>query len=508
MSFQSHHLKGLQRISGQNPWILASAVVAITVVGFLLSSRQFFHWFLAPVALCGVLTAKEAAGWLSGKVHAFDALGVFGMFGVFFFFLAPLLHVSWNFWMWEVVGPPDWRDWLGRMAILNVAGLLAFRSVFYLCSTDARPNPPKFTWVIDFRVFPLIAACILLLTATLQSWVYVRSGGIAAFIELFHESYQTNEDHFAGWGWIFMISESFPIIAAIVAIAYAHRKRFRPDWLQFGACLLLFFSFQLYFGGLRGSRLNTAEGLFWAVGAFHFFVKPISRSVIVAGVLSLVGFMYVYGFYKDGAKVSAAFENNAVREAVQQKSHRSLDGLLLGDLGRADVQAYLLYKTVMDPYGFRRAGGQTYLSGLCLFVPQRFRPSSLVNKESLGSDLIWGAGVYTPGVLRSTRIHGLAGEAILNFGYFSVPIAFAVLAWVIVQVQRWICSFESHDARLLLAPFAIYLTCVWSVCSDFDNVVFSIIKQGFVAGLFVLLSCKRVRIARSIPGVFAYAQTR
>ena len=85
--------------------------------------------------------------------------------------------------------------------------------------------------------------------------------------------------------------------------------------------------------------------------------------------------------------------------AVEGEPHSSLHGLILGDLGRADVQAYLLYKAMTDSHGFQRANGQTYLSALGLFVPQRFRPSSLVSKQEISSDLIWGAGVYTPGVI-------------------------------------------------------------------------------------------------------------
>ncbi len=495
--FARQQAQSWKKLADQSSWAFGCAAVAAVILGFLLSSAQFYHWFLIPIALCGVLTAKDAVGWVSGRVHAFDPLGVFGMFGFFFFFLAPLLHVSLNYWMWEVVAPPDWRDWLGGMAILNAAGLIAFRAVIYLCAGKGAPRPSRVTWVLDFRVFPAIAISVLVLTTLLQTWVYMKVGGIGAFVAIFQQSYQTNSDYFAGWGWIFMISESFPIVAAFLLVAYARRKRFQPNGLQLAAGVMVFFVVQLYFGGLRGSRLNTAEGLFWAVGAFHFFVRPIQRSTIFVGVLSLLGFMYVYGFYKDGANVETAFASSAARAAVEQKSHRSLDGLILGDLGRADVQAYLLYKTIDDPYSFKRADGQTYLSGLMLFLPGRFRPTSLVNKEKISSDLIWGAGVFTPGVLWSTRIYGLAGEAILNFGYFAVPVAFIVLGLIVAALDRWICSLNSQDARLLLAPFIIYLVCVWAVSSDFDNVVFSVIKQSFVIGLVIVLSTKRVRVLRT-----------
>jgi hypothetical protein len=479
-----------------NSWAIATAVSAVVVLGFMASSPLFLHWFVLPVLACGVLTGKDATDWALGRVHAFDVMGVFGIFGYFFFFIAPLLHVHWDFWMWEVVAPPDWREWLGGVAILNAVGLIGLRAVLYLCSSERRPKRTKFIWVIDFHLFPAVVAGVLILTAILQSWVYLQAGGISAFIDIFQESYQGNEDRFAGWGWIFMISESFPIIAAFAAAAYARKKRLVPTPFQLGVCLLVLFALEIYFGGLRGSRLNTAEGLFWAVGVYHYLVKPISRTAVLTGALVLLVFMYAYGFYKDGKSITTAFAGKEARAAVEQQYHRSMHGLILGDLGRADVQAYLLYKTIADPHSFQRANGQTYISALRLFIPQRFRPSSLINKEEISSDLIWGAGVYTPGVLWSTRIYGLAGEAILNFGYFAVPIAFMVLGFMLTRLQHWINSLHCEDARLLLVPFLTYLACVWAVSSDLDNVIFSILKQGFVVGLVILCGTKRIRIFR------------
>ncbi len=507
-SFRIGQQRAYRKLADQGSWACGTFAVAAVLIGFLLSSKQFQHWFLIPIALCGVLTAKEAVDWLSGRLDVFAPIGVFGIFGFFFFFLTPLLHVAWNVWMWEVVPPPDWRDWLGGMAILNAVGLVVFRLAVYACSDDRAPQPPRVTWVLDFRVFPAVAIATLGLSFLLQAWVYVRSGGIGAFVAAFQQAYQTNDDRFAGWGWIFMISESFPIVAACLMASWAQRRRIVPSVLQLAGCALLFFLLQIYFGGLRGSRLNTVEGIFWAAGMYHFFVHPIRRSTIFAGVLVLVGFMYVYGFYKDGANLSTVLQSSAAREAVEQKSHRSFNGLILGDLGRADVQAFLLYKAIDDPRSLRYTHGDTYLSGLMLFLPGRLRPTTLVAKEQISSDLIWGAGVYTPGVLWSTRIYGMAGEAILNFGYFAVPLAFLVLGVIVARLDHWIRSLRSQDARLLLAPFAVYLVCVWAVSSDFDNLVFSLIKQTFVLVLVLLFSTKRVTVRRRVAPRFEYLVPR
>ena len=98
------------------------------VLKFVSSFSSIGSFF--PILACGILAGKDAADWILGRVHAFDVMGVFGVFGYFFFFLSPLLHVHWDFWMWEVVAPPDWRVWLGGVAILNVSGLLCFALFF------------------------------------------------------------------------------------------------------------------------------------------------------------------------------------------------------------------------------------------------------------------------------------------------------------------------------------------------------------------------------------------
>jgi hypothetical protein len=502
MTVSDNTSKGLwaffsDRLGMWSSTLIATVVSTAILLGFVVSSRQFLHWFILPVWVCGILTGSDACDWILGRMHAFAVKGIFGLFGYFFFFLAPLLHVHWDFWMWEAVPPTDWRPWLGGVAILNAIGLCLLQLLLALGKDKVSGRRTKSIWVIDYHVFPAIICCTLLLTALLQTAFYAKAGGISAFIDSFHQSYEGNEDKYAGYGYLFMISESFPIIAVFAALAYARRKHFVPKAWQFCACLIGLFALQIYFGGLRGSRLNTVEGLFWAVGAYHYFVKPISRGAIIAGSLSVVAFMYVYGFYKDGKSITTAFAGEEARSAVERVSHRSLHGLILGDLGRADVQAYILYKTIDDENSFRRANGDTYLAALSLLVPQRFRPSSIVSKEEISSDLIWGAGVFTPGVFWSTRIYGLTGEAILNFGILAVPVAFVVLALVILSLQRWIASLHKEDARLLVVPFLTYLCCVWAVSSDLDNVVFSILKQGFVVGIVLLLSTKRVFVRKT-----------
>jgi hypothetical protein len=326
--------------------------------------------------------------------------------------------------------------------------------------------------------------------------VYVHFGGLSGYIAAFHTGEEwPHIDPMAGMGPLFMISESFPMLAVLAFVIYVRRSGKRLSRLHLLLALPCFFALQMFFGGLRGSRLNTVEGLFWAVGTIHYFVRRLSRHFMLVGVLGMVAFMWAYAFYKEGGDLTTAADADK-REEINRTSHRSVQGLILGDFGRSDVQAYLLYKWATDPQGFTYGWGRTYLKAATLILPQRFLPSASVNKSSLGAELIWGPGTYTPGMLFSTRIYGLAGETILNFGPFLVPIAFAFFGFVLSRLILWIQDLKPNDARMFLVPFATYLCVIWAMGGDSDNIVFIATKNGFVPILILLLTTVRVRPVR------------
>src|SRR5262249_26329541 len=138
---ESHRGPGsVPRLAAPTSWVLAALVCVVTVLGFLADSEELQHWLLVPVTLCGILVGKDAIDWLLGRMNLFDPAGIIGVLGVHFFFLAPLLHVAWDYWLEYVVPPPDWRDWIGEMAFLNLGGLLVYRFVRDLVDTQ-RPLP-------------------------------------------------------------------------------------------------------------------------------------------------------------------------------------------------------------------------------------------------------------------------------------------------------------------------------------------------------------------------------
>src|SRR6185369_2098228 len=109
--------------------LYAAGFCAAVLVFFTAVAPDMRHWFLVPVFICGVLIGSDAMGLVTGTRDIFDPVGMIGLPGLHFFFLAPLLHIYWGYWIDDVNGPPDWRVWLGLMALLNAVGLLFYRWV-------------------------------------------------------------------------------------------------------------------------------------------------------------------------------------------------------------------------------------------------------------------------------------------------------------------------------------------------------------------------------------------
>jgi hypothetical protein len=325
------------------------------------------------------------------------------------------------------------------------------------------------------------------------------------------------EQAFMGIDRIGMLSGSTPflVILAYAVLVVARRKT--PSWPTLYVVLLAFAVLKLLFGGLQGSRAEIVWAMFAAVGVVHFWIRPLSRKTVLLGAFALVLFMYVYGFYKSAGVdgLQKAFESSQSRAAVEGKIRRPLSSTLLDDLGRSDVQAYLLYRLDQPGCDYHYAFGRSYLGGVLALVPGplwRERPPTKVKE---GTEILHGAGSYRERPISSTferdrfvgmssRVYGLAGEAMMNFGPWSVPAAMALFGLLVGRVRRWTLSWRRCDARRLLLPWAI--TILFGILvNDSDNAVWFIEHIAMFPFVFVyLVSTTRrspVALPKSAPAV-------
>jgi hypothetical protein len=463
--------------------------LSVAVAGLALSDPASFHWFLIPTVLCGALIGGDAIRWFSGKLDAFDPVGLMGIGGFFFFFLAPILHTMWGYWMAEVAPPPDWREWLGRMAVWNALGLVAYRVARSGLRKGLRV--PTHRWMLRYDRFVHNAVILLVISLVLQLWVYSQFGGLGGYIQ----SFEKNPEAFEGLGIVFILSESFPIILLLLYAVWSKKRFGTPGWVQFWIVIPVFCLLLLFFGGLRGSRSHTLYGAFWAVGIFHIWLRPIPRKAIVVGFTIGLIFAYMFGFYKSGGLrgLTSATDPNQ-RAFLEQKTGRTVETLLLGDLGRSDVQAYVLYR--LSSYsGYSYAWGKTYLGSAALLLPKEIFENRPPSKLKWGTELHFGISNYDPhGGFVSTRVYGLAGEAMLNFGPLAIPVAFWLLGRFVRRTHRWKLLWANEDSRYLLVPLTVIL-CYVLLTADSDNVLILSI-QYFVLPFFLLrASSSRVKLS-------------
>src|SRR5260370_14199244 len=113
-------------LPGRAPWmesrenaleilVLSFLPVFVIALGFAAFSPQCAHWFLIPLIFCGTLTSMDASEWLRRRLDLMDPIGLMGVVGFHFFFLAPLLHVASDYWMGSTALPADWRESRGPL---------------------------------------------------------------------------------------------------------------------------------------------------------------------------------------------------------------------------------------------------------------------------------------------------------------------------------------------------------------------------------------------------------
>ncbi len=464
----------------------------IVIVAFCIVDANLFHWFLLPVYLCGVLTGIDAIRWLRGKMDLYDAKGLIGILGVHFFVVAFLLVAHFEPYRIANIYILDWRPWLGGVAFLNVCGMIsyqlaqrwAYNKPTRAAQTYSTLNP------VSVRIILPIALVFVFIS---HVFFMFRMGGISAILNL--RTYGDVTAGVFGMGPFMVFGRSIPMLLFISVTIWRYRKLQRSSSIfSVGFVLMVFLIFQFFTGGLTGSRGATVWGLFWAVGIIHFFWRPIPVKWVIIALLPFLFFMYIYGFYKNlGTRVFELFRGVTTIESLSLESKRTFSGMLIGDLSRSDVQPAQLYVIVEKPWHYRYRWGSTYITSVIPLIPRMLWPTkpSDCGKVISGTEMTFGPETYQKkrllgDYMRSTRIFGLAGEAMLNFGIAGVLPAFFVWGYIVGRIRRRIQSYRFGDTRLLTAPFLISL-CFLSLINDMDNLVAVTLFKFLIPALVMYL---------------------
>ncbi|GAB3061876.1 hypothetical protein GCM10027186_11990 [Micromonospora schwarzwaldensis] len=479
-------------------WALSFSVVLVTTICLVLLDPRLMHWFVIPAAMCGAILGIDVVDWLRRRLDLFDPQALIGLIGVHLFYLAPLLHVMFDWWPKRVIAPDDWRHAFGLMATLNLVGLVAYR--WLTSSRRARRRvargPAGELWRVRFDERRFYRFGVLMALVGVGAFIaeLAKFGGLSGFVD----TMTVNRDLLLGHNGLLTVGESFPsMIFTLVVVRWRRELVGRPGLIV--ALLLALALVQFFVGGLRGSRSNTLWPVVMGLMLVHFLVQRISRRVMACAAVVFVIFMFVYGMYKNaGPQVLDIFKGKKSVAEMSQETGRDAPAMLLGDFGRADVQAILLERR-LEGVG-ELAWGGTYAAGLLLPVPDWIVPDRPLPKMYYGTELLQGQGVYSFEDRQwASNVYGLPGEAILNFGPPAVPLVFIPFAFAVRGVRRLHLRGLRGDrlpAALLAPPLGI-ATMLW-LSSDCDNITYLLLQRLGPIGLVLLLSMS-VRRSDTVP---------
>ncbi len=285
----------------------------------------------------------------------------------------------------------------------------------------------------------------------------------------------------------YMLIESTPLILSWFIIAHLKIRESKVFWRYF----LLFTMVAIIFSGARGSRIAVIFQIINFLIIYSIFIKSIDFRKII--ILLIFGWLFniLFSNYKYGGiqGLENFFTTGTESAYIESKDNKTLH-FLLGDLGRTDVQAKIISSIDAKEYS-PSYSPQTYLYGLSLLLPGDTR-NNFLSKRQLGTQAQYGFEADSS--YSSSRIYGLLGESLLNFGYYLIfPIFF--LYGVIHFITLKLMYLFKNSALALFSPLLFFIP-IYLLFYDFDNIVFQIFKNWFIP-LFVFLLCLNKNLRKS-----------
>jgi hypothetical protein len=450
---------------------VATGIVALACAAVVYTTGVL-HWALIPIAACGILQGPLVVKWLRGAVDPFDPRCLIALLIFHNTFVAPLLHLSWDWYSSTVIVPLDPWLWFGQLALLNAVSLLCMEAAYRFARSSGEVRV-SYGLSRPRLMFGLAAAALIAVAA--QSYVLMLFGGLGGVIA----AYEAGGQDLNGTGWVQMLAWPLFLVLLLAWINRQHRPK-SVGQLTIVVVLACFAVGHFLWTGLVGSRSSTLAGLLLATSYCHVFVRKLTVRMLLALGMAALLFAFVYGFYKAGGRagISDALSGNGNLAYAQRQTGRDLPVLLLADLARADIQMEVLQTMYEANQDYRLKFGSTYV-GAAVFIPRTIWPTRPYGTQEAYAELTHGSVSVGEGEKPGSRIFGLTGETMLNFGWLGVPVAHALFGLLIGFFSRTVSSLKPNDGRLLLVPL-VTLLIVTIYSSDLVNVVYTSFRDGLV----------------------------
>lgn len=467
--------------------ILSGLVTIVAAIVLLMTSETDLGFYIVPMAACGWLCGGYVVEWMRGRLSSFDPLFIFGLFGYMYFFVIPILQITWDFWMY-IPSLTQETLYFYMWPIINFVGL----SWIVVCTSQAgkaRPDPEKGIVGIDKKRFAMLVLGAMLISFSAYIFVIMRAGGLQGYINSYNlrlEMGRSEYDIQKGIGIIVLIADSFPNLFSMAMIVYFRDKPIaQKKWflLALVACCLPVY---LFVGaGFQGSRSAIIITTLWLIGMYHLAIRPLSRKMLLIMCLGGFVFMNTWFFYKFGG-LEALFDPSRW-SSIQDARGPSNKYVLTRDLGRFDMQVLILKKynePESPPYSLGRSYAVAPFALVPSFIMKQPPP---ITKEK--SELIYGPGSYAENYATSILV-GQFGEMFINFGWAGIVIYYALFGFFLRWLDRTRHSLAKADPRLLLMPI-LFLLPVQFLISDSNVIVMFLFRYLMLPSVVIWLSLQK-----------------
>jgi hypothetical protein len=480
----------LSRVNPKANYLISALISFLIVLVFVWFSDRCRHWCLLPLLFCGVLAGSDIIAWFRKEIDPFDPKAMVA--GVLYLncFLAPQLHLAYNIYGSEF-DVTDWPKYFGIMAFFNIGAILCLKISQKLFFNITRPV--KTLWTVAAGKFILVLMPIFILSLAASTIIGIFFGGLIKEQGTLNLSMGA-ESYAANLSILLMLGDAFPTLLLMTIIYWLSNKK--PDMKHSIATVLVVLVvasvLQFLFVGLRGSRSAIMGSMYIITVIIHYRLRPFSIKFVVIGMCVAFLFIHLYGFYKhlSGRGWEAFYSSKAREEMIyERRGGGTILGTLVGDLARADVQAFMVYRLMEFPEQYHYRFGLTYKMSALTFIPRAIWPSKPFAVKARAGTEISGYGE----TVISSRVYGLAGEGMLNFGLYGIIPPFFVFGAFLGWLRKKLVTMEPSDSRFFIFPILL-LVCELMILSDTENWMYGLLQMGILPFIVVFFGSLRTRL--------------
>lgn len=444
---------------------------------------------LALLSLSGSLALSDFMDALRGKRDVLSARALVSALMFHTTYVTPLMHLGLDSYPRFLVLPDDMETAFFNHAVwqaLCVSVYFLFLRVFSTDKNDLR-EPAQVESALHLKLVFRWLIMLGIVSAIIFVYVVMSVGGPISWLNA-----QLNYREGSGNpGWIIALAEAFPslfFMAYLIRLSRGDLTRKQVvQRLLLAAILIIAITF--ISSGLRGSRANLVWPALTIILMIHILFYRFKLKILAILVVLGMAFAGLYNIYK---KEGLDGVQNAQEHGIDQLSSTSdysfgFENVLMGDFSRSGIQAVVLDR--WNTVGFTPYYGVTYIGDVLLFLPGSTVSTQLPNKSLAATDILYGSGAAKYTDAFSTRIYGLQGEALMNFGPVGSVLVFIPFAYIVGRIERLFRMARqtlSVDSAILYAVLIPALLLLY--LSDLDNVLRNITSNVLLPAAALLLA--------------------